>query len=202
MDTKPLQKNSGEKSLDQNFQLNLLEAQIRECFGRVVWTHKSHEKCCDIVNKRHSRIQIVQIVLSTVITTGILVTVFGEQYIIGVITALISALQIGVNSYVKGYDFGSIAQKHSDAAVQLWNIRESYLSLLTDMKAKSLSFEEITSKRDQLQNGLSVIYSGSPRILSTGYNKVTKALKINQELTFSDDEIDMLLPRELRKQQP
>ena len=187
--------------MEQTFQVNVLEAQIRECFGRVVWTHKAHEKCCDIVNNRHSRIQIIQIVLSTVITTGILVTVFGEQYIIGIITALISALQVGVNSYVKGFDFGSIAQKHSDAAAQLWNVRESYLSLLTDMKAKDLTFEEITTKRDELQNGLRSIYTGSPRILSSGYEKASKSLKLNQELTFSDEEIDMFLPRELRKSQ-
>jgi hypothetical protein len=28
--------------------IKVLESQIRECFGRVVFSHKTHEKCSDI----------------------------------------------------------------------------------------------------------------------------------------------------------
>ena len=31
-----------------NSDITVLESQIRECYGRVVWTHKTHEKCADI----------------------------------------------------------------------------------------------------------------------------------------------------------
>ncbi|MEH0992030.1 hypothetical protein V7J87_28835, partial [Klebsiella pneumoniae] len=27
----------------------ILEGQIRECYGRVVYSHKTHEKCADIL---------------------------------------------------------------------------------------------------------------------------------------------------------
>ena len=49
---------------------------------------------------------------------------------------VISAILFAINTYVKGHDLGEIAQKHSDSASELWNIREEYFSLLTDILAK------------------------------------------------------------------
>ena len=69
------QNKNGEKFMVQDSQINILEGQIRECFGRVVWSHKTQEKCADIVSDRNNCITTVQIILSALITTGILVTI-------------------------------------------------------------------------------------------------------------------------------
>ena len=45
----------------------VLEGQLRECFGRVVYSHKTHEKQADIFVKWLSRIKLWQIILSAVI---------------------------------------------------------------------------------------------------------------------------------------
>lgn len=190
---------NGEKYMDTDSQIKIVEAQIRECFGRVVWSHKTQEKCADIISNRHNWVKIIQIILSALTTTGVLVAVFGENQTIGIITASISAILFGINTYVKGHDLGEIAQKHSDAASDLWDIREKYLSLLTDIKSRIISIEEIIEKRDELQEKLGGIYKGSPRTISEAYKEATKALKVNEELTFSDEEIDLFLPIELRK---
>jgi hypothetical protein len=185
--------------MEPNSPVKIIEAQIRECFGRVAWSHKTQEKCADILNKRNNRIKIFQIVLSAITTTGIIVTVFGDKKWVGIITALISMTLLALNTYLKNYDIGKIAQKHSDCASHLWNIRETYFSLLTDIKAETIPMEEIMKKRDLLQNDLFNIYQGAPRSISKAYDEATKALKTNEELTFSDEEIDMFLPKELRK---
>lgn len=185
--------------MEQNSQVKILESQLRECFGRVAWSHKTQEKCADILNKRNSRIKISQIVLSAITTTGIIVIIFGDQKWVGILTALISAVLLALNTYLRKYDIGQIAQKHADCASNLWNIRESYLSLLTDIKAETISIDEIIKRRDKLQNELFNVYHGAPRSISEAYDKASKALKSNEELTFSDEEIDMFLPKELRK---
>lgn len=184
--------------MEQNSQIKLLESQIRELYGRVVWTHKTQEKCADIIWKRHTRIKITQIALSALTTTGILVAVFGDNQVVGIISAILSALLFGLNTYTKDYDLGEISQKHSNAATELWNIRENYLSLLTDLKAEKLSIEQIRTKRDSLQEDLFNTYKGSPRTINKAYNKATKGLKENEEMTFSTDEINRLLPEEIR----
>ncbi len=184
---------------DKSKQIEILEAQIRECFGRVVWSHKIQEKCADIALKTLKHIKIWQIILSAIITTSILTYVFGYIKIVLIIGAIISTILLVLNAYNKDYNLGEIAQKHANTASELWNIREAYLSLLTDIKATTISIDKIINKRDELQSKLSNIYNGSPRTNKKAYLKARKALKLNEELTFSDEEIDAFLPKELRK---
>lgn len=185
--------------MDTVTQNKLLESQIRELYGRVLWTHKTQEKCADILLRRHKRIKITQIILSALATTGILVAIFGDNKIVGIVSAVLSATIFGLNMYTKNYDLGEIAQKHSHAATDLWNIRESYLSLLTDLKACSLKTDEIIVKRDKLQEELYEIYKGSPRTINKAYTEATAGILKKEEMTFSEEEIDKLLPVELRK---
>ena len=44
-------------------EVKILESQIRECFGRVVWTHKTHEKCSDIYAEQLKSLKTKEILL-------------------------------------------------------------------------------------------------------------------------------------------
>ena len=59
--------------------------------------------------------------------------------------------------------------------------------------------EVVRQKRDDLHQQSSAIYEKAPRTITQAYKQVQKALKFNEELTFSDDEIDLLLPKRLRR---
>jgi hypothetical protein len=179
--------------------IEVLEAQIRECFGRVVYSHKTQEKCADIVLKIHKRLKLMLIIISAVVTTSLLIKLFGNNDWALMVGVILSTLLFGLNTYMKDFDLGEIAQKHTNAANELWDIRESYLSLLTDIRANQLSINQITKQRDDLQKRLSNVYSGSPRTNYKAYKEASKALKVDEELTFSDKEIDIFLPKELRK---
>jgi len=111
----------------------ILEGQLRECYGRVVYSHKTHEKCADILLCRQRRIRIWQIVLSAITTAGFIGAVFGAGKIGAVIGMIISTILLALNSYTKNYDIGELAQKHKYAANDLWIIREKYLALLVDL---------------------------------------------------------------------
>jgi hypothetical protein len=194
----------GEKYMEQTSPsekdtLKIFESQIRECYARVVYSHKAHEKCADICVSLLKRIKFFQIILAAATSGSFLVTVLGDGHLTTIIGGIFSALLLGLNLYNKNYDLGEIAQKHKNAADQLWNIREYYLSLLTDILSQKVSVEEIRIKRDGLQKELSFIYSSSPRTNYKGYRSAQKALKDQEDMTFSDEEIDKLLPNLLRK---
>lgn len=184
---------------DKSAQLVILESQIRECFGRVVYSHKTQEKCADIVLSLHKRLKLLLIIISAIVTTSLLVKLFGDQDWALMVGVILSTILFGLNTYMKDYDLGEISQKHTNAANELWDIRESYLSLLTDLKANQLSINQIINQRDDLQKRLYNIYSGSPRTNFKAYKEASKALKVNEELIFSDNEIDVFLPKELRR---
>lgn len=181
-----------------------LESQIRECFGRVVYSHKTHEKCGDIALSRLGHIKLWQLILSAVTTGGLIAVIFGDasqSKIAAGITALVSTVLLALNAYTKDVDPGQIAQKHKAAADQLWAIREAYLSLLTDIRSGDISIEAVRARRDQLQADLAAAYSAAPRTSSAGYSRASKALKVSEDLTFSDAEIDQFLPISLRRAQ-
>jgi hypothetical protein len=78
-------------------------------------------------------------------------------------------------------------------------VREAYLSLLTDIRDSSLTLSELRQRRDSLQERLHKIYHNAPHTDDKAYEKSQKALKENEELTFSDEEIDVFLPKPLRR---
>ena len=178
---------------------NLIEGQVRECYGRVVYSHKTHEKCADILLERLGKIKLWQIVLSSITTAGFILAIFGGGPVGAVIGVLVSTALLVLNAYTKNYDLGELAQKHRQAAADLWLIREKYLALVTDLRVGKEPLEKIMNRRDTLLEDLHGVYSEAPSMTCQAYKKAQEALQQYEEMTFSDTEIDALLPRELRK---
>lgn len=184
-----------------------LEAQIRECFGRVVYSHKAHEKCADICADRLGKIKLWQLILSVVVPSTIFVQItgklatpaFGDLSWGSLISGVVALVLLLLNASTKNYDLGKTAERHKESADKLWEIRESYLSLLADIRAGAIDVSEARSRRDELQNDLANTYQAAPRTNYKGYVKAQDALRRREDLTFSDEEIDAFLPRNLRK---
>ena len=177
----------------------VLEGQLRECFGRVVYSHKTHEKCADILLSRLSRIKFWQIALSAVTTAGCIAVVFGVGKFGALVSLLVSTALLAINTYIKEYDLGEVAQRHRQAAADIWKIREEYLSLITDLKIGEESIQDLQEGRDKLLEDLHALYSGAPSTTYKAYKKAQEALKSLEDMTFSDDEIDSFLPKDLKK---
>nr|WP_240939784.1 SLATT domain-containing protein [Bacillus tequilensis] len=103
-----------------------------------------------------------------------------------------------LNSYTKNFDLVEAAQSHQKAADALWIIREEYVSLLTDFEL--LDSSVIRERRDELQKRTAEIYTHSPKTDTKSYKAAQKALKTDEEQTFSDKEIDVMLPNSIRRE--
>ena len=177
----------------------ILEGQLRECFGRVVYSHKTHEKCADILLSRLSTIKLLQLGLSAIVAGGFIAATFGDGKSAAFVGVIVSTCLLALNAYTKDYDLGELAQKHKQAANDLWLVRETYLSLIADLVVGDKPLEVLQAERDRLAEQLHSIYCGSPATTFKAYRKAQEALKTNEDLTFSDDEIDTFLPHELKK---
>ena len=185
----------GEKYMDRNSPDSSgykLESQIREAYGQVVYTLTCHNKM-----SRSSNIKTVQIVLSALTMCGFLSTVIYSSQILAIVGAVVSLILLSLNTYVKSFNLTEIAESHRKAADGLWIVREEYKSLLADFDV--LDDISIREKRDALLEQTSEIYSCSPRTNSKSYKKAQNALKKEEEQTFSENEIDDLLPNSLRR---
>ncbi len=184
---------------DSSESRRILEGQLRECFGRVVYSHKTHEKYVDILLSRLSTIKLWQIILSAIATGGFIAAVFGAGKIGAGIGVLVSTSLLVLNAYTKNYDLGELAQKHKQAANDLWLIREKYLSLITDLVVGDKPLGVLQRERDKLVEELHSVYSGASSTTFKAYRKAQDALKKHEDMTFSDNEIDAFLPKELKR---
>ena len=172
---------------------------MRECFARVVYTHKTHEKCADLLLSQLSTIKVSQIVLSAITTGGFLAAVLGAGPGGAIAGIVVSTTLLGLNAYTKNYDLGELSQKHRRAGADLWIIREKYLSLITDLKMGERPLERLQEERDTILSELHGVYAGAPSTTHRAYMKAQDALKRYEDMTFSDQEIDAFLPSVLRK---
>lgn len=177
----------------------ILESQIREIYGRVVYTHKTHEKCADVLKERNDCLKIAEIVLSALTTTTILVLIFGEGKIFQFVAALFSTLLLCLTLYSKDYNLLALAEKHKQAALNILEIREKLLSLLVDIKIGNIDIITLQETRNELNGQLVNTYRGAPKTINRAYKIASKALQENEEFTFTDGEIDKFLPESLRR---
>ncbi|WP_342545528.1 SLATT domain-containing protein [Lysinibacillus sp. FSL K6-4013] len=177
-------------------QRNKLMSQIRECYGRVAYTQKTHDISAVLLEKKETRYKTVQLILSTLVAGAFLIVLLGDGKITTWVGTFISLLLLVVTTIMREFDFDGNSKKHRNVAQTLWVIREDYISLIADMD--SMSIEEIRNARDELQLRTSEIYSNAPITSAKAYKKAQSALKVNEELTFSDQEIDFMLPKHLR----
>jgi len=169
-----------------------LYSQIKSSHGKVVYSHTTHEKEIQRLQKINDRIKLAQIILSAVSAGSIVTVFFGQSVWTEIIASVFSFLLLILNLITLKFDISSNISKHVDSTNKLWLIREEYLSLITDFEF--LSTEEIMTKRDYLTKKTGEVYSGSPKTSNKSYKKAQKAIKEEEEQYFSDEELNYLLP--------
>lgn len=171
--------------------------QLKEAYGKVVYTYTAHNKEIEIIRCKNRLIKYTQIVLSAVSTEGIIGSIFSENELkYKVLASIMSTSLLAINLFFKDFDLKEEIDSHQIAADELWVIREQYISLLTDFSI--LSDKEIMEKRDELQLKTSEVYKSSPHTTKKGYNLAQNALKQEEEQFFSNEELDKILPKHLR----
>ena len=72
--------------------------------------------------------------------------------------------------------------------------------MLTDLTTEKIDYPDAVKLRNSFQEELAAIYQNAPRTLNDAYKLAQKALKVDEEMTFSREEINNLLPEALRIQ--
>lgn len=147
-----------------------------------------------------------QLILSVVVTSGIVATIGFEicgqdNMWIKIISAIISFVLVLLTTFVRNSNYAQLTQQHKEIAADIWLLREKYLCLLTDYEAGVATEQETIKRRDKINDELSAIYKNAPRTTHCAYEKARTALKKKEEMTFSDAEIDAFLPDALRNMQ-
>ncbi len=180
--------------MNQEYKLDLLN-QIRESYGRVTYSYTTYLKKMNRLEKKFNNLKTFQIILSAITAGGFVGTLFSE-YLFAIIGAIISTLLLTINVYLKDFKLNEEISLCRRASDDLWEIREEYISLLTD--SVELNTTQLKEKRDDEIKKLSIIYKKYPKTDKKSYTAAQTALKSEEEQFFSDEELNKMLPKHLR----
>lgn len=177
-------------------QRDCLLAQVRECFGKVTWSHKTHEIESSKFHLFDTCLIWAKIVLSA-LATGSGITSLFTEHVAKIATVVFTSSVFLIDLTFKNRDFAKKSLQHQAVATKLWRIREAYQSLIAELMSDGGDIAEVKKKNEELADALEKIYEVAPRTSQAAYNKATNRLH-SGEGSCSASEVDLLLPPELK----
>ncbi len=178
----------------------MLEDVVRDSYASVVWSHKIQEKQADIYAKKFKKMETVNIGAASLTSVGIVALIFTDPLWLKLVSALISFATVYITAYFKSFDLQKFITSHKAAANKLIAVRDQYRVLLTEIKLKVDSVENLLARYKELVEKTDAIYLEAPTTTDEAVGKASKALKIKKDNTFTDAEIDSFLPLSLRRE--
>lgn len=177
----------------------VLEDVVRNSYSGVVWSHKIQEKQSDIYAEKFKKMETINIGSASLTSVGIIAMVFTDPLWLKLVSALVSFASVYITAYFKSFDLQKLITSHKSTANKLVVVRDRYKVLLTEIKLQSDSVANLLSKYDDLVKETDAIYLEAPSTTDEAVDRASEALKIKKDNTFSDEEIDSLLPISLRR---
>ena len=139
--------------------------------------------------------------MSSVITTsGLLTCFFIDEVELKIVTTIFSAISLFINTFYKTYNLKESRDSHKASALEFLELKNETICVLSDIRLERIDLEEATNKRDEILTKYHDICKRSLNTCDRAVKKASKALKIQEDNTFSDKEINSYLPIELRKE--
>lgn len=137
-----------------------LRQQITDSAGNIPYTFSAHWNIVNSLKKRYTIIKVIQIVLTALSTCGFLTSIIAGIPCLSWVGGFTSAVALAFNLYMLNFNLPDNIKSHTDAANELWDVREAYKSLLIDLD--DLELNEIRNKRDTLNERVSQINKKYP----------------------------------------
>ena len=170
----------------------------RELYGRLVHTHLTHEKERLIWTGKVCWMNQVNIVLASTTTFFAIISATLKPTWSILITALFAVSTVSFIMWQSNYEPAAKEAQHRVAAKEVLWLREQFLLLITDCHISTTPQRELEQRLDSLTRELTAVYKFAPNTAPKAYAQA-KADLDRGHFTFSDEEIDALLPKHLRK---
>jgi hypothetical protein len=170
----------------------------RELYGRVVYTHKTHEQEREIWAGKTCTLNRINVGLTALTTVFAVVSATFKPTWALITTALFAGASVGFVVYQSSFDPATKENLHRTAAKELLWIREQLLLLIGDCHLPHVPITQLQHSLEMITRELTAVYKFAPNTSPQAYARAKKMLD-SGHFTFTDDEIDAFLPPALRK---
>ncbi|RGF94126.1 SLATT domain-containing protein [Ruminococcus sp. AM54-1NS] len=189
----------GEIITENNYKT--LETSVKRSYASVVWSHKIQEKQCDIYTRQYKLLETLNIIAASATSVGILSLIFTNQFWIKIISAILSFVTIFVSAYFKSFDLHQMTLSNKDTANKLLCIRDQLYLIILKIHMGCDSVNNLLTQYEDVLKELDKIYQSAPNTTNKAVKLARKALNVDKDNSFSEDEINAFLPDELRMEE-
>lgn len=177
-------------------------AAVRHNFANATFAHKVHEMAAERKSTRSSNYKKANVAMVVLVMSIFVFQSINNTFpVLNYIGAGISAGEIVLLVVSLTFNHEPEITSHKNTALKYMNLRDRYRSLITDIISNGITDTNAIRKRDDLLHEYQVI---SDLALVTTKQDYIRAmddlqLKPDGQNTWSDDQIDSLLPELLRQ---
>lgn len=179
--------------------VRVLEDLVRKLYANVVWTHKIQEKQAEIYECRFKGLSVINIIFAALTSAGIVSTIFVNPTWLKVASAIVAFVTTALSAFMALYDYKSMAKANKSTATKLVCARDDLLTFLAKVRIEENPVLSLTEEFEKIQKRVHEIYSDAPNTADKAVSKASTALKKDKDGTYTDDEIDALLPDSLKR---
>lgn len=176
-----------------------LEDLVRTRYASVAWTHKIQEKQAEICDKKYHILATVNIFAASITSAGIFSLIFTDQTWLKIASAVVSFVIIFISALLKSFDLQSMAKANKETATKLVELRDELQTLILKIKLGEQTISSLTDEFEALQKRMHIVYSDAPKTTDAAVKMAEEALEVNGDNTFTEEEIDMMLPDALKR---
>ena len=114
---------------------------LRIDLGRIIYTHKTHEKEIELLSKTVSRLRWLELLLISLTAGGTIIVLLGTGFYFQLVTTILATLAVIATIYKMSFNPEQVILEHRKAARNVWLMREKYINLLCDLYDHSIAYE-------------------------------------------------------------
>jgi hypothetical protein len=178
------------------FDLSLVDT-LRLGFGQVVHHHKSHSHAASALARWSRYFRVAETVLMMGVILTALGAAFGRGRGFAIAAAVFASIALLAFLIHMAFDFEASARAHHVSSTRLWNVREQYRALLSDLNDGAIEPEVARTRRNLLMDQVTAIYESAPPLTRRIFRASQKPADGAEEIALTDREIDRFLPKSL-----
>lgn len=187
---------------DQALETDRVLGVARELYGRVVYSHKTHEKERELWTRKVRWERWLGVLLTGSTAIAAVIGAAQSNHTAFIVTSVLGGAGAAYSVYQLSFNACKTESEHRGAAKKLLELRERYLMFILRAMADAVPAATLHAELQTLQRETAIVYEYAPDTSAEAYHTAGTGLKDGEELTFSDDELDRLLPRDLRRGKP
>ena len=172
----------------------------RDLFGRVVYTHETHERERIIWSAKVRRINWWNIILAATTTVLAVTSAAFPNACWLILTAISAGVTTGCALWQASNDPAGKEGQHRVAAKELLWCRQQLLMLIADCHIP-LPIDQLRHSLEMINRELHAVYKFAPNTSPEAFKQAEAGIKAGH-FSLSDDEVDAILPETLRKKRP